>query len=129
MVFDPRQMRWLKLGPSSRHGDPLSPQDDEDDPFAGLDDLKDDENKVTVGAGGAPSVTSGFGDSAKMDDPSFVGEEFDLGPGFIRRQREEEAVWRRRVDGWVGGLRDGGEGWRWAVRDLASLAAAENLRR
>ncbi|KAF2491574.1 hypothetical protein BU16DRAFT_468720 [Lophium mytilinum] len=129
MVFDPRQMKWLKLGPSSRAGAMSPSGDDDDDPFAGLDDLKDEENKVTVGAGGAPSVTSGFGDSSKMDDPSFVGEEFDLGPGFIRRQREEEAVWRRRVEGWFEGGRDSGEGWRWAVRDLAELAAAENLRR
>lgn len=128
MVFDPRQMRWLKLGPSSRAGSGAAPAEDDDDPFAGLDDLKDDEAKVTVGAGGAPSVTSGFGDSTK-EDPSFVGEEFDLGPGFIRRQREEENVWRRRVEGWVGTARGGDDGWRWAVRDLASLAAAENLRR
>jgi hypothetical protein len=61
-----------------------------------------------------------------VHDPTFVGEEFDVGPGFIRRQREEEAAWRRRVDGWVGGLRDTGEhrgGWRWAIRDFAAASA------
>ncbi|OCK80353.1 hypothetical protein K432DRAFT_328401 [Lepidopterella palustris CBS 459.81] len=133
MVFDPRKMCWLKLGPSARSGDPRSPSadmDDEEDPFAGLEDLKDDESKVGVGAGGAASVASaGFGEEGKATDPTFVGEEFDLGPSFIRRQREEETVWRRKVESWVGGIRDGGDGWRWAVRDLAALAAAENLRR
>lgn len=133
MVFDPRKMCWLKLGPSSHSGDPPSQSidmDDEDDPFAGLEDLKDDDSKVGVGAGGTASVTSGgYGDGVNAEDQTFVGEEFDLGPSFIRRQREEENIWRRRVEGWVGGIRDGSESWRWAVRDLAALATAEHLRR
>jgi hypothetical protein len=128
MVFDPVKMTWLK---APRHStNPQSPMsvgdlDDEEDPFAGLDDLKDNEsvvggNNAAGGAGGAPNA----------DDPTFVGEEFDVGPSFIRRQREEEAVWRRRVEGWVGGIRDSGEqqgGWRWAIRDFAASASAGTL--
>jgi hypothetical protein len=98
--------------------------EDEEDPFAGLDDLKDNESVV----GGANAA--GGGGDANNDDPAFVGEEFDVGPSFIRRQRDEEAIWRRRVEGWVGGLRDSGEphgGWRWAIRELAAHAAAETL--
>jgi hypothetical protein len=125
MVFDPVKMTWLK---APRHPtDPRSPMsvdmDEEEDPFAGLDDLKDNES-VAGGANGA-----GGGDH-NNDDPAFVGEEFDVGPSFIRRQRDEEAIWRRRVEGWVGGLRDPGEqrgGWRWAIRELAAQASAETM--
>ncbi|KAF2182714.1 hypothetical protein K469DRAFT_585452 [Zopfia rhizophila CBS 207.26] len=134
MVFDPSKMRWLKLGRSSRPGDPRSPSvdlDDEDDPFAGLEDLKD--NDITPGTGGSTGNTpGGFGDVPQFEQPAFIGEEFDLGPKFIRRQREEENVWKHRVEGWVGGLRDNGEskgGWRWTVREFAELAAAEASRR
>ncbi|KAF3041541.1 hypothetical protein E8E12_006599 [Didymella heteroderae] len=126
MVFDPVKMTWLKAprhstGPTSPMsvGDP----DEEEDPFAGLDDLKDNESVV----GGNNGVAGG---AATADDPTFVGEEFDVGPSFIRRQREEEAVWRRRVEGWVGGIRDSGEqrgGWRWAIREFAASASAGAL--
>lgn len=98
-------------------GDP----DEDEDPFAGLDDLKDNESV----AGG--NLAGGADGGPALDDPSFVGEEFDVGPSFIRRQREEEAVWRRRVEGWVGGIRDSGEqrgGWRWAIREFAANASA-----
>jgi hypothetical protein len=81
------------------------------------------ESKSTAGESNA---AGGFG-SPDVHDPSFVGEEFDVGPGFIRRQREEEAIWRRKTEGWVGGIRNNGEqrgGWRWAIRDFAASASA-----
>ena len=120
MVFDPVKMTWLKAARPSN--DPTSPSDVDDDvdPFSGLEDLKDNESVAgsNVGAGvGSPNA----------NEPGFVGEEFDVGPSFVRRQREEEAIWRRRVEGWVGGLRDNGEqrgGWRWAIREFAASAAA-----
>jgi hypothetical protein len=122
MVFDPVKMKWLKAARQSN--DPRSPSemdDDEEDPFAGIEDFKD--NKSTAGESNA---AGGFG-SPDVHDPSFVGEEFDVGPGFIRRQREEEAIWRRKTEGWVGGIRNNGEqrgGWRWAIRDFAASASA-----
>ncbi|KAL1795489.1 hypothetical protein ACET3X_005713 [Alternaria dauci] len=119
MVFDPVKMTWLKAPrPTNDMGSP-SEVDEEEDPFAGLDDLKDNESVAGgngMGGAGTPNP----------DDPTFVGEEFDVGPGFIRRQRDEEAIWRRRVEGWVGGLRDDGTqrgGWRWAIRDFAAASA------
>ncbi|KAF2855351.1 hypothetical protein T440DRAFT_495884 [Plenodomus tracheiphilus IPT5] len=117
MVFDPVKMTWLKAARPAN--DPRSPSevDDDEDPFAGLDDLKDNESVV---GGNAPGGTG-------TPNPEEVGEEFDVGPGFIRRQREEENTWRRRVDGWMKGYRDNGEqrgGWRWAIRDLAASASA-----
>ncbi|KAF1945293.1 hypothetical protein EJ02DRAFT_451598 [Clathrospora elynae] len=119
MVFDPVKMTWLKAPRPSN--DPRSPSemDEEEDPFAGLDDLKDESIAGGNGVGGAVTPNA--------DDPSFVGEEFDVGPSFIRRQQDEEGIWRRRVEGWVGGLRDSGEqrgGWRWAIRDFAASASA-----
>jgi len=123
MVFDPVKMTWLKAPRVS--GDPRSPSadmDDEEDPFAGLEDLKDNESVAGHGANGA-----GGAGAPGADDPAFIGEEFDLGPSFIRRQREEEAIWRRKVDGWVGNMRDNGEykngGWRWAIRNLVTSAS------
>ncbi|KAA8619959.1 hypothetical protein TUN199_09152 [Pyrenophora tritici-repentis] len=120
MVFDPVKMTWLKAPRINNDMGPPSEVDEDEDPFAGLDDLKDNES--VVGGNGM----SGTG-TPNPEDPTFVGEEFDVGPGFIRRQRDEEAIWRRRVEGWVGGLRDSGEhrgGWRWAIRDLAASASA-----
>jgi hypothetical protein len=119
MVFDPVKMKWLKAArPSNDLGSPSELDDDEEDPFAGLDDLKDNESIAgSNAAGGVGSPNAG--------EPSFVGEEFDVGPGFVRRQRDEEAIWRRRVEGWVGGMRDNGEqkgGWRWALREFAASA-------
>ncbi|KAB2579752.1 hypothetical protein DIS24_g7296 [Lasiodiplodia hormozganensis] len=128
MVFDPRKMCWLKLDP--RHTGPLSPAasiGDESDPFADIEDLKDDID-VGAGAGGYFSIQGGPS-VAQTPMDTFVSEEFDLGPGFIRRQREEEEVWRRRVEGWVGGRREYlGEDWRWSIRDL-SIEMAEHLPR
>ncbi|RMZ67169.1 cytokinesis regulator [Pyrenophora seminiperda CCB06] len=120
MVFDPVKMTWLKAPRLNNDVGSPSEVDEDEDPFAGLDDLKDNES--VVGGNGM----SGTG-TPNPEDPTFVGEEFDVGPGFIRRQRDEEAIWRRRVEGWVGGLRDSGEasgGWRWAIRDLAASASA-----
>lgn len=120
MVFDPVKMTWLKAPRVSE--DPRSPSvdmDDEEDPFAGLEDLKDNESVVGHGAGG------GNGNSG-VEDPTFVGEEFDLGPSFIRRQREEELIWRRRTESWVSIMRDDGDqkyGWRWAIRSFAQSAS------
>jgi hypothetical protein len=102
MVFDPVKMKWLKAARQANDlGSPSELDDDDEDPFAGLDDLKDNES---VAGSNAPG-----------------------GVGFVRRQRDEEAIWRRRVEGWVGGMRDTGEqrgGWRWAIREFAASASA-----
>ncbi|KAL8950675.1 MAG: hypothetical protein Q9222_003312, partial [Ikaeria aurantiellina] len=50
MVFDPQRMCWLKMGPSQHTGgasNPRSPDtvDEDDDPFAGLDDLEDTKDR------------------------------------------------------------------------------------
>ena len=112
MVFDPQQMRWLKMAPShgGGHGAPstrgrsesgersLATDDDDDDPFAGLDDLEDETTKSRAAASsGAPLDDVGAGSS---DDERTLGEEFDVGPEFARRQQREEDRWRRKLQGW-----------------------------
>lgn len=106
MVFDPSRMCWLKVDE-----DP----EDEGDPFEGLDDLPEDlmsvdgqsiagvqtrTNSVVMGGvgsafgGGIARISGGFGEFV-------VGEEFDVGPEFERRQREEEDKWRKLTHGWI----------------------------
>ena len=123
MVFDPQRMCWLKMGQGRGHhgshsSNPMSPDtlDEEEDPFAGLDDL--DEGKEGKSVGGNTEDT-GKGKCGLGDDEWLVGEEFDVGPEFVRRQRAEEEKWRRKVEGWVGSGRDGmGEEWRWVIRGI-----------
>lgn len=126
MVFDPVKMSWMKA-PRISSGDPRSPPvdlDDEEDPFSGIEDLKDPNTP-------APGASGPAGSTPNADEGTFVGEEFDLGPSFIRRQREEEAVWANKTKGWVGSIRDNGEsindGWRWQIRTLAVLASQQRL--
>lgn len=131
MVFDPRQMKWLKLkkdGGREFSSGPLSPSvtdgEDEDDAFAGIDDLKVENSPF-------PAVGGGRGGSGMASPVSMAGaggpagevhEEFDLGPQFIRVQRDEEAAWRRRCEAW---FPSGGEEprvddgrWRWGIREM-----------
>ncbi|KAG6001608.1 hypothetical protein E4U21_004011 [Claviceps maximensis] len=130
MVFDPQNMCWLKLG---RHGkarseattdtmDGFDALDDEDDVFKDIPDLDDNNNSNNTteeerrGEGGG----SGRGRISEVKDDWLVGEEFDVGPEFIRRQREEEDRWRKKCEKWVGrGPRDL-DMWRWTIRDLVS---------
>lgn len=116
MVFDPQNMCWLKIGqqnnPTSEASDTLdgfNALDDEEDVFKDIPDLDD----------GADD-TRGQGRVSDIKDEWLVGEEFDVGPEFIRRQREEEDRWRRKCEKWVGrGSRDR-DTWRWTIRELVS---------
>lgn len=139
MVFDPQRMCWLKMAPqhTSHHysGTSSTPRsadtmDDEDDPFAGWPDLDDDKDKKSVaGTNHDENASVGMGTKASADDEWLVGEEFDVGPEFIKRQRAEEDKWRRKVEGWVGqGIRErdsqtdyAEEDWRWALRGKVEI--------
>ncbi|KAJ5698257.1 hypothetical protein N7462_000262 [Penicillium macrosclerotiorum] len=123
MVFDPQRMCWLKAASfGSGNNDGFSA--DEDDVFAGLDDLDDQVSGAVGRPSGAldelHSPTAGEDPSGgESSDEAPITEEFDVGPEFIRRQRAEEDKWRRKVDKWVGSDRgDRDIHWRWAIRDL-----------
>lgn len=119
MIFDPQRMCWLKA-------ESVEPGD-EDDVFAGLDDLEEKTTSSTIHGrkSGTFEDTQVTGEDASGGDSSDEGpmtEEFDVGPEFIRRQRAEEEKWRRKVDKWVGFDRDGQEtNWRWIIRDLVGF--------
>lgn len=121
MVFDPHQMKWLKIKNGRDVSGQMSPSvtdEEEEDVFAGLEDLK--ENTPNFGTGAS---TTGMQSPVSMANTGLgeVHEEFDLGPRFIHTQRDEEVTWRRRCESWFpsrGGPRVEDDGWRWAVRDV-----------
>ncbi|KAI1330637.1 hypothetical protein F5Y16DRAFT_339548 [Xylariaceae sp. FL0255] len=120
MVFDPQNMCWLKVETSTPTGssstDPMAGFDamEDDDPFKDIPDLED---KASVGPGRVSDAREDW----------LVGEEFDVGPEFIRRLHEEEARWRRKCSAWTGlsatqsstnqSMADR-HGWRYALRDM-----------
>ncbi|KAF4999754.1 hypothetical protein FDECE_11409 [Fusarium decemcellulare] len=117
MVFDPQNMCWLKLdGPSK-------PKSELSDPMDGFDALDEDEDVFKD----IPDLEDNTADDegiqgrvSDIKDDWLVGEEFDVGPEFIRRQREEEERWRKKCEKWIGrGSRDR-EAWRWTIRELVS---------
>lgn len=130
MVFDPQNMCWLKLGhnhstsgqKTEEHDllDGFNAIDDDEDVFKDIPDLEDhvmDSSEVAGGGGGG-------GRASDVKDDWLVGEEFDVGPEFVRRQREEEDRWRKKCHLWFNNNRSGerGEAWKWAIRDIVSHA-------
>jgi len=83
--------------------------------FEGLEDLVDpdtmsiDGQSVSGGAtanntilvGGLSGLQASSRLSAGFGGEFVVGEEFDVGPEFVRRQREEESLWKKNVEGWI----------------------------
>lgn len=114
MVFDPSQMRWLKLAEnadgstSSLRGGSVKIEEEED-VFAGLDDLKEEDetrsrSTTLQNMSGAAKSRDSLGDAEgghSSGDEWGVSEEFDVGPEFVRRQRNEEDRWRRKVERWL----------------------------
>ena len=124
MVFDPHRMCWLRARSLESGHQGGIPPEEEDDVFAGLDDLEDNSVGTAVQALGTLDNAYPPGDdpsAGESSDDGPITEEFDVGPEFIRRQRAEEDKWRRKVDKWVGFDRGSREtSWRWAIRDLVA---------
>lgn len=127
MVFDPQRMCWLSVTSPQPGKVGVPTASDEDDVFAGFEDLEDRPQKPAPTPRAVSSGSTGdVGDPMTPDDKSGessddwpITEEFDVGPEFVRRQRVEEEKWRRKVSKWVGEDRKTlGEGWRWAIREL-----------
>jgi len=118
MVFDPQNMCWIKATPQNGkvEHDPMDgfnaiDDDDDEDVFKDIPDLEDHTNKSSEG---------GTGRASDIKDDWLVGEEFDVGPEFIRRQCEEEVRWRKKVGVWVNSPRERGDAWKWAIRDIVA---------
>jgi len=125
MVFDPQRMCWLKLPNESTRSksdagdtmDGFDAFDDEEDVFKDVPDLEDVPAKEENEVGGGRKSDGASG----LKDDWLVGEEFDVGPEFVRRQREEEERWRRKCEKWVGAAREKeGDAWRWSIRDVVN---------
>lgn len=121
MVYDPQQMKWLKVKGGRDVSGQMSPSvtdADEEDAFAGIEDLKD-ENTPAFGAGSVAGMGSP-NSLAPQNGAGEIHEEFDLGPRFIRIQKDEEAAWRRRCEAWFpnGEPRPDDGKWRRAIRDI-----------
>lgn len=137
MVYDPQQMKWLKwkggrdasgqLSPSVTDGDT-----DEEDPFAGIEDLRDENHPAPSALGGAGGDASAAAVAGMASPVSLaaagvgeVHEEFDMGPRFIQSQRDEEAAWRKRCAAWFTDDQprvDDGR-WRRAIREIVPFEA------
>ncbi|EAQ83827.1 hypothetical protein CHGG_10231 [Chaetomium globosum CBS 148.51] len=116
MVFDPQNMCWLKLAPQSKSEksdtlDGFNAFDDDEDVFRDIPDLE--ERTMASSDGGNPRVSD-------INHEWPVGEEFDVGPEFVRRQREEEDRWRKKCHLWINNQGDRGDAWKWAIRDIVS---------
>lgn len=110
MVFDPVHFRWIEAPGSN--DDPLAGFDalDDEDPFKDIPDLEDKEPDT--------SGESGQARASDVGSEWLVGEEFDVGPEFIRRQREEEERWRKKCERWINTAGRDNDAWRWALRDI-----------
>lgn len=122
MVFDPQNMCWLKLAPQTSRPEPNDPLDgfnaidDEEDVFKDIPDLE--ERTMASSDGGNGRVSD-------IKDDWLVGEEFDVGPEFVRRQREEEERWRKKCNLWINNHVDRGDAWKWAIRDIVNQSLAD----
>ncbi len=141
MVFDPERMCWLKMpgdGRRKARGSDASSgfegfDEEEEDVFKDVPDLEDTPKNEDPEAGGAASGRGSAAGKARLSgglkDDWLVGEEFDVGPEFIRRQREEEERWRRKTEKWVGPHRNfGGDAWRWLIRDVLNQGGEDGDR-
>lgn len=140
MVFDPARMCWLKFKPTDgkpgdakarlthlNHRSPsVTDNDDDEDPFAGIDDLTEARAESTKGSAAQGGNAPPAGKSGLANQEWLVGEEFDLGPEFIRRQKEEEVAWRKKCEAWFAdagddGARLDGDDFRWRIREIAGM--------
>jgi hypothetical protein len=93
MIFDPQRMCWLTN--TGENSDGM----EEDDPFEGLEDLKDDE-------GSTFRFGSSEGGILENDDTVMlggIGNDFEVDVAWKEKQVEWETRWRATMRGWNGG--------------------------
>ena len=93
MIFDPQRMCWL-TNTTGDEADGL----EEEDPFEGLEDLKDDETShMTSDAGGLVDTD----DTVMMG--SFGASEFEVDVAWKEKQVDWETKWKMTMRGWGNG--------------------------
>jgi hypothetical protein len=93
MIFDPQRMCWL----NNSNGE--NSDFDEEDPFEGLEDLKDDEMSHT-------RFGSSEGGILDTDDTvmlSGMGNDFEVDMAWKEKQVEWETRWKATMKGWNNG--------------------------
>jgi hypothetical protein len=93
MIFDPQRMCWL----NNSNGE--NSDFDEEDPFEGLEDLKDDEMSQT-------RFGSSEGGILDTDDTvmlSGMGNDFEVDVAWKEKQVEWETRWKATMKGWNNG--------------------------
>lgn len=116
-------MCWLKMGREDS-GSVSGGGDDDDDPFKGLEDLPDERVERQKSSGPMEGVINDGLEQGGVTTGLNTHEEFDVGPEFVRRQRDEEMLWRKRTEGWFGDRRNELEenmAWKWSIRDLGNM--------
>ncbi|EPX74641.1 two-component GAP Byr4 [Schizosaccharomyces octosporus yFS286] len=88
MVFDPTRFRWIN------NADAL---EEEPDPFAGLDDLENEDSVSQLADNTNDTVNKSMNSLYSLTDTSEI---YDVGPEFEKKQYAEEKLWRKWVDGW-----------------------------
>ena len=86
----------------------------------GHDATASSSNSPTIGGPGSTAtgvVGRPRAATASGQDEWLVGEEFDVGPEWVRRQRDEEVRWTRRFGDWGNSTRT--DEWKWAIQKVA----------
>jgi hypothetical protein len=93
MIFDPQRMCWL----TNTTGENADSVEDED-PFEGLEDLKDDETShMASESGGIPDTD----DTVMLG--SFGANEFEVDVAWKEKQVDWETKWKMTMRGWGNG--------------------------
>lgn len=99
MIFDPQRMCWL----TNTNGENLEGLE-EDDPFEGLEDLKDDEASHMTSEAGVMETD----DTVMLGSAS--GNDFEVDVAWKEKQVEWETRWKATMRGWnLGANVDRGE--------------------
>ena len=91
MIFDPQRMCWL-TNTNGENSDGL----EEDDPFEGLEDLKDDDTSHMTSEGGIMETD----DTVMLGG---IGNDFEVDVAWKEKQVNWETRWRATMKGWNGG--------------------------
>jgi hypothetical protein len=118
MIFDPQRMCWL-TNASGDNPDAM----EEEDPFEGLEDLKDDDMSHITSEGAV----------MEQDDTVVLGglgNDFEVDTAWKEKQVEWETRWRGTMRGWNGGrtVDRGGDRRRAELFDIWHLANSSTKR-
>ncbi|BFZ55582.1 hypothetical protein PYCC9005_002623 [Savitreella phatthalungensis] len=96
MLFDNKAMRWVCAPGTKIEPDPFQEADADDSP-----NVRSDRQRATGVSGEQSTSSKATSGTMAITDCFALGEEFDVGPAFVRRQREAHHTWASRIRGWI----------------------------